>query len=322
MRRERGIALVTAILVVSLATIAATAILVSANVAVHRTANLQDSEKAWWYAQGVESWVKSVLQRDLEDNATDTLKDVWARPDNVFPVDEGVLRGTVIDLQGRFNLNNLGTPDAALHAFYAAQFGRLLGGIEGADAMQAKAIASAVRDWVDADSEPTGFDGGEDTEYLSARSESQPPQRVPNRPMASVSELLAVKGVTRELYAAIAEHLAALPQYNTPLNVNTATPEVLRSLARTPNPELDKFVESRVDAPAANLGEIQSRQVVRTSDVEAALQARVLAVASSYFMLRAEASIGAGRVGLHSLIYRPTAQQGAPVVLGHSVDTE
>jgi general secretion pathway protein K len=322
MRRERGIALVTAILVVSLATIASTAILVSANVAVHRAANLQDSEKAWWYAVGVESWVKSVLQRDLEDNSTDTLKDVWARPENVFPVDEGVLRGTVIDLQGRFNLNNLGTPDAALHAFYAAQFERLLGGIEGADAMQAKAIAAAVRDWVDADSEPTGFDGGEDTDYLSARSESQPPQRVPNRPMASVSELLAVKGMTRELYAAIAGHLAALPQYNTPLNVNTATPEVLRSLARTPNPELDKFVEARVETPAANLGEIQSRGIVRSSDVEAALQAKVLAVASSYFMLRAEASIGAGRVGLHSLIYRPTAQQGAPVVLGHSVDTE
>src|SRR5690606_16912252 len=63
--RQTGIALITAVLVVALAAMASTAILVSAHIAIRRTANLQESELAWWYASGVESWVKSLLERDL-----------------------------------------------------------------------------------------------------------------------------------------------------------------------------------------------------------------------------------------------------------------
>jgi type II secretory pathway component PulK len=88
MNRQRGIALVTAILVMALAVIAATAIMTSSNIAVHRAANLQDSERAWWYADGVEGWVKSVLERDLEDNQIDSLKDIWAKPVDYLPVDQ------------------------------------------------------------------------------------------------------------------------------------------------------------------------------------------------------------------------------------------
>ena len=41
-RRQQGIALITAVLVVALAAIAAAAILTSANLAIHRAQNLQD----------------------------------------------------------------------------------------------------------------------------------------------------------------------------------------------------------------------------------------------------------------------------------------
>lgn len=312
-RQQAGIALVTAILVVSLATIAATAILTSANIAIHRTANLQDSEKAWWYADGVESWVKSVLERDLEDNKIDTRSDAWARPVDYLPVDEGFVRGAVVDLQGRFNLNNFATTDTERLKRYVAQFERLLQALEVEDSFQARAVASAVRDWVDADKDPTGFDGAEDPQYLG----DDPPHRVPNRWMESVSELLSVKGVTKELYLKLRPHVAALPQTDTPVNVNTATPEVLRSLFKQSNPQLEKFIGEQLDQPIEQPPNYQDRLGLTANDA----LPEMLSVSSNYFMLRAEAVIGSGRVALVSSLHRP-ASGAPPIVLGHSLDID
>ncbi|MBI3171476.1 MAG: type II secretion system minor pseudopilin GspK, partial [Hydrocarboniphaga effusa] len=176
---QRGIALVTAILVVAMAAIASAAILVSANIAIRRTANLQESELAWSYASGVEAFIKSILDRDADDNRTDSYLDTWAKAVDYLPVDEGFVRGQVIDLQGRFNLNNLaaGMPGDGNFEKQQEIFVRLLvaAGVE--TEQQAQAIAASARDWMDADSEPTGFDGAEDTEYLRA---SPLAYRVPN----------------------------------------------------------------------------------------------------------------------------------------------
>ena len=72
-RRPRGIALITAMLVMALAAIAAAAVLGSANAAIRRSATLIDGERAWWYATGVESWVRSILARDRRDTQLDAL---------------------------------------------------------------------------------------------------------------------------------------------------------------------------------------------------------------------------------------------------------
>lgn len=329
-RPQQGIALITAILVVSLAAIAAAAILGSANVAVHRAANLQDSEKAWWYAAGVESWVKSGLERDLDDNKIDTLKDVWARPVDYLPVDQGFVRGAVVDLQGRFNVNNLGTDKPELYKAYSEQFERLLAGIEGVDPFQAKALASAIRDWIDKDTEPTGFDGAEDTVYEGI-APPLPPYRVPNRPMESITELLAVRGMTRELYLKLTQCavvngivqscVTALPQFNTPININTAPEPVLRSLVKQSRAEFDQFLVDRIETPAESVNEALQQGVFMAGDFPAPLKPEdFLAVASQFFLLRAEATIGAGRVALFSFFFRPP--DGRPVVIGHSTDME
>lgn len=312
-RRQEGIALITAILVVALAAVAATAILSSANIAIHRTGNLQDSERAWWYAGGIEGWLRTILERDQDDNKFDGLDDVWAKPVDYLPVDEGFVRGQMVDLQGRYNLNNLAVADPQAFKQEQEVFLRLLQGIEGVDAFQAQALASAIRDWIDADSEPTGFDGAEDSEYLGAN----PPHRVPNRLMESPTELLAVKGVTRELYQRIRPYLTALPQTGTPINVNTAPEALVFALAKAPGPAQRKFIEERLKKPAESVGELTgARGVYGAGDAPNSM----LAVASRYFMLRAEVFVGSGRLALYSFYYRP--DQGAPVVIGRSIDTE
>ena len=324
--RQSGIALITALLVVALASIAAAAILSAANIAIHRAGNLQDSEKAWWYADGVESWVRTILERDVKDNSTDSFRDAWAKPVDYLPVDEGYVRGRIEDLQGRFNLNNFGDPDKTNFEIDVAIFERLLQNIDGADPSLARPLADAIRDWVDKDSDPTGFDGAEDSEYLS----HDPPYRTPNRPMASVSEVLAVKGMTRELYDKLT-HCASsksgpiscitvLPVFPTAINLNTAPEPLLRALSKQPTAALSAFLLSRDTKPLEAAADAFNAPPAGFLTAADGVTQKMVTAQSSFFELRAEVFIGSGRLALYSFYWR--SSQGAAIVLGRSTDIE
>lgn len=307
---ERGIALITAVLVVSLAVIAASAVLVAASLAIHRTSAVLESERAWWYATGVEAWVKTILQRDARENSIDALDDIWAQPVDVLPVEQGFLSGQIVDLQGRFNLNNFAVDAAALPA-YLRCFERLFEEL-GLDPFLAKPIAQAIRDWTDKDQNVTPHDGAEDTEYLQL----QPPYRTPDRLMTSVSELMAIKGVTRDIYLRLLPHVTVLPAVGSPINVNTATAAVLHALANKPNAELEAFLRERIEKPAESTQELTQNGAIGAQDPGKDM----LAVASSFFQLRGVATIANSRVAIYSLYYRPP--QGLPLVLSRSTDSD
>jgi general secretion pathway protein K len=308
---QHGIALVTAILVVALAAIAATAILSSANIAIHRTGNLQNSEYAWWYADGVESWIKSILERDLDDNKIDSLQDAWATPIDYLPIDNGAIRGRVIDLQGRLNLNNLATTDAETLTHLTAVMARLMeiAGVD--DPSQAQALVSAIRDWIDADIEPTGYNGAEDSEYLGM----DPPYRTANRLMSDVSELLAVRGVNKEIYFKLRPYVCAVPAIDVTINVNTAAPELLTALAAQQRPELAEFVAQRAEKPVEGVQELFDSGAYVAKDPGA----QMIGVSSNYFQSQVEVSVGTGQLSLYSSYIRPSG--GIPAVYGRSTDT-
>lgn len=316
--RQSGIALITAVLVVALAAIAASAIMVSANLAIHRTQSLQETELAWWYADGVEAWSKTILMRDAESGGSvDALNDIWAMPVSFLPVDEGGISGGISDLQGRFNINNLGTPESQAYEKWLKLFTRLYTLATEGDEYQAKALASAIRDYIDTNSEPTGTDGAEDSDYLGM----SPPRRVPNRLMSGVSELLAVRGMTPAIYQRLLPHLCALPQYSAPINVNTATPLLLLAMtsSATPGNELETFLKERSSKPAEQEGELFNARKV--FDARSVADASMMSVKSSYFELRVETFIGSRRLALYSFLYRPGGGS-TPLVYGRSTFTE
>ena len=316
---QRGVALITAMFVVALATIAAVAMFESSNIAMRRASNLIESETALWYAIGVESWTKGILKQDAKNNETDSLADIWARPVDFLPIDNGSLRGRVEDLQGRFNLNNLATTDVNQLKIYLLQFQLLLDAIGGEDAAKATGIGSAIRDWVDADSERIDLNGAEDNEYQGL----DPPYRAANRPMQSVSELLQVRGVTKGLYAALKPYVAALPTVGTKINVNTAPLPVLAALSKTVDRSvLAKFVESRAASPVKTAQEVlnggASSFLGADKDLKPESQ---IDVRSRYFGLTAEVFIGSGRVALYSVYIRPEGS-GDPIVIAHATDAD
>jgi general secretion pathway protein K len=317
--QQRGVALITAMFVVALATIAAVAMFESSNIAIRRATNLVESETALWYAIGVESWVKGILKQDAKNNEIDSLGDIWARPVDFLPIDNGTLRGRVEDLQGRYNLNNLATKDPEQLKIHLLQFQLLLDAIGGEDAAKATGIGAAIRDWVDADSERIDLNGAEDNEYQSI----DPPYRAANRPMLSVSELLQVRGMTRGLYNALRPYVAALPTIGTRINVNTAPAQVLACLSKTADrTALGRFVESRVGAPAKSSQEVLGGGEGSFLGADKELKPETqIDVRSRYFGLQAEVFIGSGRVALYSVYIRPEGSAD-PIVIAHSTDAD
>ena len=218
--KEKGVALITVMLILSLATILAVSMSSRQQLDIHRSANVFNFEQAYQYILGAEAWAKQVLIRDSANNETDSLKDDWATILPPLPIDGGKMSGKIEDLQARFNINNLvlnGKPQK----LYVDRFKRLLRNIGLNEDMVPFLI-----DWVDANQQ-TGFAGAEDNEYLNLT----PPYRTANQAMMDISELLLIKDIEYEEYEKLLPYVCVLKS-DTAINVNTASAEVLSSIVK------------------------------------------------------------------------------------------
>ncbi len=309
-RTMRGVALITAMLIVALCTTAAVTMAARQQIDIRRTANVINGDQAYWFALGVESWAIQVLARDAADNNTDNLQEDWATLLPAIDVEGGKVAGKLEDLQGRFNLNSL-VSGAKPDETQIARFQRLLQVLE-----LPVEIAWAVTDWIDPDIEVNINGGAEDVEYLG----QEISYRAGNGPMVSATELLLVKGVTPEVYRALAPFVTALPQ-PTPINVNTASVEVLMSIApdlsRTSAQVVYDQVRNGTEKPFASVEDFLARlkQLGVPDDNAGAIDLQSLGVSSHYFLLAAQTAFGRGTCQLYSLIERD--DQGKTWVVMH-----
>jgi len=295
---QRGVALITALLVVAIATIAAAAMATRQQLDIRRTGSLLHSEQAYSYVLGAESWAQVVLARDLRESEIDTLEEDWSTQPPASFVEGGSVFGRIIDLQGRFNLNSLvagGGPDADAIERYK----RLLRLLE-----LDEVLADALVDWIDADIEVRFPDGAEDESYLLLDT----PYRTANQPLVDISELRLIKGYTAEVIEKLRPFVIALPEA-TPINVNTASAEVLSTVAEDlSTSEGEVLLEARGEEGFANVDsflqepDLNGKQVTPES----------LSVTSQWFLMVSEANIGDGRARLASLIQR--SDRGVVVV--------
>ena len=101
---QRGVALITALLLVFLATMTAVEAVYSFQLTLSRSAAVLGQRQVWYYALGGEAWALQILRRDREDNEIDHSQEDWATPIPALPIQGGALSGRIEDLQGRFNL--------------------------------------------------------------------------------------------------------------------------------------------------------------------------------------------------------------------------
>ena len=143
--RNRGVALITALLISALATMVAANLAWDNSLDVRRTMVLLNRDQAVQVALGAESWIINILHQDLEDSQIDHLGELWASDLPPLPVDNGEVFGSIEDLQGRFNINNLIDNEGRVEQESLEQFRRLLNAL-GLDPR----FAGIAADWMTA----------------------------------------------------------------------------------------------------------------------------------------------------------------------------
>lgn len=285
---QRGVAVLTAMLVVALGTMIAVNLMWTASLDQRRTAAALAADQGLLYLQGAEAWAGDILRQDQIDSQTDHLGEIWAVELAPMPVDGGLISGRIEDVQGRFNLNNLISPQGVEDPLARRQFERLLESLQ-----LDPTLAGVVIDWLDADTEASFPGGGEDASYSGV----DPPYRTPNSIISSSSELMANAGFDRELFRAVSPYVTALPP-GTPLNVNTASVFLLASLSD----DIDLAV---ADGLAQERGTADFTSIDQTFEglVEADVLGRIDGV-SRYFLLSGSIVLGTHQFTMYSLLER------------------
>ena len=297
-RRNRGVALITALLITALATLVAANLAWDNALDVRRTMVLLGRDQAVQVALGAESLVVTLLHQDLEDSQTDHLGEFWAGDLPVFPIEGGEVFGTIEDLQGRFNINNLIDQNGKVDRDALEQFRRLLNALD-----LDPRFAGITADWLDGDQDAEFPDGAEDPIYTSMF----PPYRSANQVLTSVSELAALEGMDKVTFDTLRPHITALPG-RTNINVNTATPAVLQSLDENMSPsDVEGLVKER---ESGGFGDLQTAFAsLVTPDVLNRLNE-----SSDYFECRVVVRIDTVRITLYSLLLRGPRGDVTPIM--------
>jgi general secretion pathway protein K len=290
--RQRGVALIVALLVVALATVLIAALLDRGELANARTRNALRETQAESYAKGLEDYAAHVLTQDLQQGTSaDYSDDIWAIPLPPTPVPGGQIQATMTDLDGRFNLNNLSS-DASVNpnqSDWNTAFGRLLVALK-----LDPSLEQNVLDWMTNDSSQS------DAFYAS----QAVPYRRAQRIFSHVSELRLVKGFDGDTYTKISPYVSVLPA-NSTINVNTASVPVLQMM-----------VEGMTEQTAAAIWQQGHAHFGQISDVQTQLQPppplqfpKLYSVQSKYFLARCDVTLDGLPFTFYSLIER--APQGS-----------
>jgi general secretion pathway protein K len=304
-RRQTGVALITAILLVAIATMLAAKLSWDNQLNMRRTETSLQKEQAQMFALGAEAVAIDLLRND--DNEFDYRCDGWAfqtiyECENAFPlvqeigIDEkvmGQMEGRIYDMQGRLNINNLiPDPEAEPVPEVREMFERLFNNLA-----VDQAVLDAIIDWIDADTVPTN-QGAEDGTYTAL----DPPYRPANTYITSLSELRAVNGITDEVYTVLEPHLSALhPSWCgegiTPININFATAEVMAALHQDLN-----IAQTDVWAEEAKISGWES--IDEISGLPADLNRQYITVRSDCVVLNVNVSVGSTLLSMYSLLDR------------------
>ncbi|MCA1855925.1 type II secretion system minor pseudopilin GspK [Massilia oculi] len=257
-RRQRGVAVVTALLLTTLAISIVASLFWQQQVQVRSMENQRLHLQTKWILRGALDWASLVLRQDAYTSQYTSLDQVWATPLAETRLDQYIerervagenfdatLSGNILDATSRYNLANLAR-NRKKDGEQVRIFGRLLDNLR-LDRRLANRVADFVAQGqqvvaqVDLDNPnpvvtPETKDGQEATDQDgTSPATALPPvpatAGVP-MPLLGVDDLLAVEGVTPQVLAQLRPFLVVLPQRAeaTKLNVNTVPAELLAAI--------------------------------------------------------------------------------------------
>lgn len=305
-RRQQGVAMLTALLIVALAVIVVTSIFVQQRYSIRLSNNLQDLEQAYQYAYAAEKMAGAWLAEDIkktQDGTYDSLQDNWAAKIPPFEIDDdngqaiGDVQVKIHDLQAYFNLNNLYDVKAKKpRASMIKIFQQML---QTADALPL-GFANTIVDWIDPNDELVDSGSAESDYYLM----QDKPYRASNALLLDPSELALIKldslneqDSKQQALAELMPLVTALPT-PTAINVNTAPAKVLTAIGLS-DQQLQAIVQERNTTAIKSTAALQ--KLIQNLSKE---QKVLLGVSSNYFRLSGQVRLGKSRLFLNSVLFR------------------
>ena len=291
-RRERGVAVITALLLTTLAITLVASLFWQQQVQVRSIENQRLQLQKHWILRGALDWARLILREDARTTSVnDNLDEPWSVPlaetrlnqyvENGNPDDAGdaTLSGSITDAQARFNLTNL-CPAGTVVPREVAAFARLLANLH-----LDPALAQATANTMAAAKKPASDSTG-----------------TPHQPMqiAHVEDLLAVPGFSAEMLGILKDFVAVLPGTTT-VNANTAPIEVLA--ARIEGLSLTDAAALAASRKQAHFRDIPDF-IQRFPGKPLTAAQDTLSVATGYFFVNGKVRLNRASLELQSLIKR------------------
>tara|TARA_B110000879_G_scaffold156092_1_gene201624 strand:- start:2040 stop:3314 length:1275 start_codon:yes stop_codon:yes gene_type:complete len=251
--QQQGVALISILLIVVIATVLGAAMTTEQNFSINRARVSFDQSIVKQYALGGEELARQILRQDFIDSPeVDHLGEQWAVPGDVFEFEDGEIELQIIDLQSRMNVNGLASTEANNNGQNGSANSQLddstngssngsLNGSPNSSTQDNDTKARLIRlftqqgaedrhvhnlkDWIDADDANDGL-GAEDYAYLGL----DKPYRTAGQLIGDISELRLLLEMEPQQFQLIAPYLVALPDVQIEVNVNTASAGVLQAL--------------------------------------------------------------------------------------------
>ena len=318
LQRQNGVALIMAVVSVSIIAIIAVAISSEQSLLIRRIQNTILVDSGWQYAIGGEQFAALVLQKekiagkesgdDYDHNTETHLSEKF-----LFPLENvgGTISGSMKDLQGLFNLTNLKNTNGAVNFVAVAAFDNLLDLVGVPKIIQDSLIAS-VLDWIDEDQQELP-NGAEDSYYQIL----EKPYLAANQLFKSLEELRLVKSFNEKIpqlnnkevtiFELLKDYLVVLPT-QTALNVNTASKFVLQASYPHLNVKKVENLVRKVNngSPFTTVANFKSHAANQAQNGKAILWENYIAadVHSEYFEVNLMVTFGGIDIPLYSVMRR------------------
>ena len=317
--RQTGVALLAALILMLALVITMGNIFYRHQIDVSQATGARHTDQAILLAISGENWAKQLLSDSSDDRGVDHFEEDWAQAMPMLPVEGGTLTGCLSDLQGRINVNNLsGYTSQTLKAEmgadtsgYARVWEALLVSLE---IVADPSRSATIIDWLDPDSELINSWGAEQIDY-----DGYTPPRVPaNGLITDTTELAAIGSYEVAEVQRLLPWISALPRV-TPININTASTQLLTALGGSMGLEFEQMVSER--RPFSSVDAFHQFIAERTQLALPLVKTRwpvtVVGVNSNYFELYLEVTLGEARIEVKSIMDRAGLTE--PVILAREI---
>jgi general secretion pathway protein K len=303
---QRGAAVLLALFVAALATMIVSALFYRQFVLLRTIENQQLMAQSRLLLRGALDWGRAILREDANRSSYDALSEPWAQPlaetrldqlgETSVLASQASIAGSMEDAQSRLNLRNLIDKGEIVESELEA-LRRLCTLLQvpqqSADLIAQRmqlAMPSTVVD-----------DGGRMPDSMQAGEATRP------IPLMLPQDLISIPGISGEAAQRLAPYIVVLDE-RTPVNVNTARPEVIA--ARVPEMSLSDaralVAERERISYFNNVGEVRTRLGAKANGVGEA----DIATASRFFFVRGEVKLDRAVTRMEALVRRGVPGQG------------